>query len=349
MRDAQIARLGPDHPDTLTTLDNLAAAYEAAGKLAEAIALFERVRDARVAKLGPDHPDTLITLNNLATAYMDAGRLPEAIALLERVRDAQIAKLGPDHPDTLTTLNNLAVAYWTRSDSTNPCLCSKTCSSGERPSSAASIRIRRGRWPTSGSTTRTPAGSTRRSRCSRRPTAPAASSRTFAGSVLRSSMPTPRPAGRPRPRRWSQEFLADARKAAPKDSPQLAVPSFSPASSLLQVKAYAEAEPILRECLAIREKTQPDLWTTFNAKVDARRRPAGPEEVRRGRAAALAGYEGMKQREATIPPQWKPRLTEALERLVQLYEATDRPDEAATMAQGAGGEQGAGKPAEKKP
>ena len=44
----------------------------------------------------------------------------------------------------------------------------------------------------------------------------------------------------------------------------------------------------------------------------------------------LAGYEGMKQREKTIPPQDKDlRLREALERLVQLYEATDKKDEAA--------------------
>ena len=49
--------LGPDHPDTLDALDNLALAYQDAGKLPEAIALLERVRDARIAKLGPDHPD----------------------------------------------------------------------------------------------------------------------------------------------------------------------------------------------------------------------------------------------------------------------------------------------------
>ena len=66
------AKLGPDHPDTLATLHNLAWAYQAAGKLPKAIALLERVRDAQIAKLGPDHPDTLITLNNLASAY----RLP---------------------------------------------------------------------------------------------------------------------------------------------------------------------------------------------------------------------------------------------------------------------------------
>src|SRR6202011_4287306 len=34
----------------------------------------------------------------------------------------------------------------------------------------------------------------------------------------------------------------------------------------------------------------------------------------------LAGYEGMKAREKTIPKE-SPRLTEALERLVQLYDA----------------------------
>ena len=43
----------------------------------------------------------------------------------------------------------------------------------------------------------------------------------------------------------------------------------------------------------------------------------------------LAGYEGMKKREAKIPPQGKVRLTEALERLVQLYEATNKKDETA--------------------
>ena len=43
----------------------------------------------------------------------------------------------------------------------------------------------------------------------------------------------------------------------------------------------------------------------------------------------LQGYEGMKQREATIPPQGKVRLTEALDRLVRLYEATGQKDKAA--------------------
>ncbi len=37
----------------------------------------------------------------------------------------------------------------------------------------------------------------------------------------------------------------------------------------------------------------------------------------------------MKQREKTIPAHGKDRLSEAAERLAQLYEATDKKDEAA--------------------
>jgi eukaryotic-like serine/threonine-protein kinase len=40
------------------------------------------------------------------------------------------------------------------------------------------------------------------------------------------------------------------------------------------------------------------------------------------------GYNGMKLREKTIPPAVQPRLTEALKRLVQLYEATGNMEEA---------------------
>jgi hypothetical protein len=42
-----------------------------------------------------------------------------------------------------------------------------------------------------------------------------------------------------------------------------------------------------------------------------------------------AGYEGMKKQEAKIPPQGQVRIPEALERLVQFCEATDKKDEAA--------------------
>jgi len=41
----------------------------------------------------------------------------------------------------------------------------------------------------------------------------------------------------------------------------------------------------------------------------------------------LAGYEGMKQREKTILEQGKVRIPEAIERLIEFYTATNKPDE----------------------
>ena len=96
VRDARVKKLGVDHPDTLTTLNNLAVAYKSAGKLPEAIALFEQVRDAQVKKLGADHPGSLITLSNLAAAYQAAGRSLEALPLFEQAATG-MAKLRFQH------------------------------------------------------------------------------------------------------------------------------------------------------------------------------------------------------------------------------------------------------------
>ena len=43
----------------------------------------------------------------------------------------------------------------------------------------------------------------------------------------------------------------------------------------------------------------------------------------------LEGYEGMNRRRPKIPASDKARLDEALQRLVQLYDAWGKPDEAA--------------------
>ena len=102
--------LGEDHPDTLTSRNNLAGAYLSAGRITEAIALFEQVLPDRIRVLGEDHPHTLASRNNLAGAYESAGRLEEAIALFEQVLPDSIRVLGEDHPLTKTVRENLEAA-----------------------------------------------------------------------------------------------------------------------------------------------------------------------------------------------------------------------------------------------
>ena len=112
------------------------------------------------------------------------------------------------------------------------------------------------------------------------------------------------------------------------DDAQLAGEAARTALSLLQAKEFTEAEPLLRDCLAIREKAQPDEWTTFNTKSMLGGALLCQDKYAEAEPLLLAGYEGMKQRETKIPSEGKIRLTEALERLTRLYEALEKKDKA---------------------
>jgi RNA polymerase sigma factor (sigma-70 family) len=103
--------LGPDHPDTLSSRNSLAAAYLAAGRVDEAIPLFEQILAVRQRMLDPDDSEILVSQNNLASAYQDAGRIAEAIRLYELNLEIRERLLGSDHPSTLNSRGNLAAAY----------------------------------------------------------------------------------------------------------------------------------------------------------------------------------------------------------------------------------------------
>jgi len=103
--------LGPDHPDTLASRNNLAGTYRASGRLDKAITLYEQTLEDSIRVLGPDHLSTLTSRLNLAGAYQAAGRLDEAITLYEQVFSGRSRVLGPDHRSTLTARDELAGIY----------------------------------------------------------------------------------------------------------------------------------------------------------------------------------------------------------------------------------------------
>ena len=103
--------LGPHHPDTLASRNNLAGTYRASGRLDKAIALYEQTLEDSIRVLGTDHPSTLASRDDLAAAYRDASRLEEAIPLYERIFDDVMRILGPDDLGILTSRLNLADVY----------------------------------------------------------------------------------------------------------------------------------------------------------------------------------------------------------------------------------------------
>jgi serine/threonine protein kinase len=123
--------------------------------------------------------------------------------------------------------------------------------------------------------------------------------------------------------------LREERQALPKGSPQLAQLLASTSLILMQHKKYAEAEPLLRECLAIRARTQPDAWTTFNTQSTLGGALLAQMKYAEAEPLLLKGYEGMKAREKTMPQHGgaELRIPEALDRLIELYTALNKPDE----------------------
>ena len=123
-----------------------------------------------------------------------------------------------------------------------------------------------------------------------------------------------------------QEHLSELRRTLPKDSPILARSLAQIGLGLLEQKKWTEAEPLLRECLAIREQKEPDDWRTFNTTSLLGGALLGQKKYADAEPLLRKGYEGMKGREKTIPPDAGTRLPEALDRLIALYKATNKPD-----------------------
>jgi tetratricopeptide (TPR) repeat protein len=111
MTDVSSRSLGAGHAQAVLSRGNLAAAYEAAGRLGDAITVLRGLLAEREAKLGPRHPATLAVRASLAHAYLSAGRTKDAIRLYEQTLADQERVLGAGHADTLAARANLAAAY----------------------------------------------------------------------------------------------------------------------------------------------------------------------------------------------------------------------------------------------
>lgn len=305
---AREAKLGADHPDTLISRGNLAGAYEDAGRRAEALPLYEATVKAFEAKLGADHPNTLTSRNNLALAYKNAGQFAKAIPLYEVTFKATEAKLGADHPDTLASRNKLALAYHAAGqlDKAIPLF------------EQAAVGIEKHRFQ-----------------------------HEDADTILGNTIGTYEQAREfDKAEGWRRKRLARVRETTGTNSSAYATELLGLGQNLRKQQKWADAEAVLRECHGIREKQQPDAWTTFNTQSllgaallgQARTASKAGDAESLARAAGLyqeaeplllRGYEGMQARQATIPPKGRGRVAETLQWLIQLYRETNRPD---TMA-----------------
>ncbi|RDW57813.1 hypothetical protein BP5796_12614 [Coleophoma crateriformis] len=100
--------LGKDHPQTLTSMSNLAGALTRRGKYPDAENMYREVLQSLETVLGKDHPETLTSMTNLSEVLSSQGKYSEAEKMYREALQMKETVLGKDHPSTITSMNNLA-------------------------------------------------------------------------------------------------------------------------------------------------------------------------------------------------------------------------------------------------
>lgn len=246
----------------------------------------------KVATFGHDHAETMTATTLLGVMYWREKRLGKSVPLFEELLKLQSVKFGREHVETLATAANLAVNY---RDSDRLAEALPLFEEAYRGSKKLPESLRKGRF------------------------------RYVVNYLLEIYRKTENHIAAAN---LLLEELPEARLRLPKESPELAAMLSQIGLGLLDEKRYTEAEPLLRECLTIREVAAPMEWSTFNAKSLLGGSLLGQKRYSEAEPLLVSGYEGMKQREATIPAQGKQRLPESLDRLVEFYAAIDKPEDA---------------------
>jgi hypothetical protein len=97
----------------------------------------------------------------------------------------------------------------------------------------------------------------------------------------------------------------------------------------LEQRRYAEAEAPVREALDRQEKRILDTWERYDSESMLGASLAGQGKYGDAEPPLLSGFQGLSTREATIPAPNRVVLEQAVERIVQLYEAWGKPELAA--------------------
>ncbi|KAK5082564.1 hypothetical protein LTR70_007670 [Exophiala xenobiotica] len=98
--------LGPNHPDTLTSVNNLAVVLQRQGKYDEAVEMHRRALTGREKELGPSHPSTLTSVYCLAGLLHAQQDYIEVLRVYDRAIQGYNDVLGPSHPTTLACQKN---------------------------------------------------------------------------------------------------------------------------------------------------------------------------------------------------------------------------------------------------
>jgi serine/threonine protein kinase/tetratricopeptide (TPR) repeat protein len=335
--------LGDEHPDVAFSLYNLATVLADEGKLVEAETQHRAALAMRRKLLGTNHLEVAGSLNNLAGLLIQQRQLDEAETMQREALAIQRQAHGAEHQDIAGSLDNLAIILQARGRLTDAeatqreVLAMRRKLLGEEHLDVAmsfhnlANLLQIGGQLAEAETLQRQALTLRKQLLGNEHSDVAAALAGLADVLFDAGK-------RVEAEAVQQEELALRRKLISQASPPL------PANlshlldalcrltrTLLAETKFTAAEPLAREAVALGTAELPEAWQTANARSLLGGNLLGQQKFADAEPLLLAGYEGLRQHEAKIPAEVKSsRLTEAIQRLIQLYQATNRPAQAAS-------------------
>jgi len=128
------------------------------------------------------------------------------------------------------------------------------------------------------------------------------------------------------------EVLAVRRRVLGPDHPNTTNTLASLGRTKLEERHYAEAEPLLREALNSYQKTHSESWRRYLTQSMVGAGLAGQGRHSEAEPLLLAGYEGLNQRQQSIPFENRADLDEARHWILQHYQGWGTPEQATAWA-----------------
>lgn len=314
------------HPNVANAASSLAMAYRENGDHEKVLPLFEEALALRTAIFGKKHPIVVSSMANVAAGLRALGETEKSQQISEESLELASEVMGDSHSTTIAIKQGLAASYWSakkldrsvplfeeilkywdeRAGRSHPSTLMAIANVGinyrdcERLNEA--LPLLEEAWKS----------------------VPENPSLRFVGIELLSAY---RQAGKTdEASALLKNLIADAHKKHPAESLKRSTALTTIGDILLRTGAYAEAEPLLREAMTIRQQHEPDKWGTFNSIAIVGEVLAKQNKLAEAEPLLIAAVEGMR---AEAGKANSDRLAQVVAQLVELLINLDRTDEAA--------------------
>ena len=331
--EAETRTLGPENPRTVVAMQNLGALYFESNHYAEAEPLAKKALDIQIRRNGYDNHDTLNTSDTLAALYITESRYAEARALLEKGLESYRHLYGPEHPYTVREMYGLAKVMFGEGDYVPAEKLFEQVQAGyEHAYGARHVNTLYAdsmlgqNLVEEGKASQGIALLEKTLSDMRAVAGPSPSDIVKVEVALGWAYDSQGELGRAA-QIW-QEALDGFRHMAGFEQSAADVSELL-GQNLTKQRKYPQAEVLLRQALATREKGDRDDWSLFRAQAFLGGCLAGSGRYAEAEPLLLGGYEGMRQRAARMPAKQKKWIRSAGEEIVDLYSRWSKPELAA--------------------